>query len=183
MFDINKPKTTNWLWISATLLLILFLGQGCDNSSVVESDTSISGAPTKPIGFEHYSVEPTADGYLISGLPSEVIEAFPGPHKIQVILDDGVQGRTQVSGLATRIGSSALKVSTEERLSFLPVPKQTWLLTKSLEGEPNADGAWSGCPRDSNMAVYIDDSICWCYSDPGTFGGDEDEGKPEFVGE
>ena len=112
-----------------------------------------------------YEITQTDGGYDLS-LPADLIDTFPGEHEIEVAFDDSELGISTVRGVATLSGSDGLIIRTDDEFRFQPVRGSTFLLLRSIGGQPTA--GWSGCSRDPGLRPYKgDDSICWCWSDGG----------------
>lgn len=117
-----------------------------------------------PDADQGYTVEQTADGYVIGGLPAEILDQFPAPHRIEVVLDDPDRGKSSIEGIASRSGPNQLSVETNGRLNIVPADGATWLFLRSREGAVRPD-AWGGCPRDATLTVWRNTKICWCWAD------------------
>ena len=115
-------------------------------------------------GDGDYTVERVDNGYVIGGLPADILDQFPAPHRIEVVLDDPDRGKSSIQGTASRSGANQLSVETDGRLDVVPAHGATWLLLRSREGAVRPD-AWSGCPRDATLRVWRNTKICWCWAD------------------
>lgn len=113
----------------------------------------------------HYKVEPTASGYLLSKIPAEVMEDFPGKQRVEVTLDDPKKGKTAVIGIATKSDENSLRIETDDRFTFEPIRNETWLLMQSRQGTARPR-RWSGCVRNSSLRAHRGNQrLCWCWSD------------------
>ena len=113
----------------------------------------------------HYKVEPTTSGYVLNRIPAEVMQGFPGKHRVEVGLDDPKKGKTAVTGIATKSGEHSLRIETDDRFSFEPVRNETWLMMRSRQGTARP-GRWSGCVRDATLRAHRGNQrLCWCWSD------------------
>ena len=108
-----------------------------------------------------YEISLVKDGYVIQ-VPTEIMKDFPEGMEIQVELDDPKRGKTAVTGKAVRMSDTTFKILSGKRLNFTG-GGNAWMLLRIVTGV-DARRECSGCPRDSTLKIYMDASMCWCWS-------------------
>jgi hypothetical protein len=142
-------KTTAFLLIIAALGIVVYAA--CSSP--------------KTTSKKAYSIAEVKNGYVLT-VPNDIMKGFPDKTKISVGLEDEKHGKTAVVGMGLRVSDNSFRIDTADRLKFLPSRDnelKTWLL---IHSDPLASSSTcSGCPRDSKLQIYGDETICWCWAD------------------
>lgn len=111
---------------------------------------------------DHYGLEATDRGYLITNIPIEVMKEFKDKEEIKISLDDSDFGQTTITGIGHKEGANSFVIETTEKLRFSPVIDRTWLLMWFGDSNGVRDNC-SGCSRDSTLKTYMNDhNMCYC---------------------
>lgn len=113
-----------------------------------------------------YQIFDSPDGYTIE-LPPQLIAKLPVGAKgtrTEITLVDPVQGRTVISGEASKISGSSFKVTTGAKLRYKATVGKTWILIRvvKLGGSGGTGASCTGCAHASDMLDGGYAGVCCC---------------------
>ena len=127
------------------------------------SDDCLPGVSAK--GATQFLVTRTRNGYSLL-LPPGLLQQLPDRATYKISLTDKQNGKATIAGGGVKNGYNFLNITTKDRFKLKSVDRDNLMAIDISGVGPSAPlrSGCSGCSRDPSLKIYIDDSICWCYS-------------------